>query len=103
MKESREKISWKEVYALIPYLTLYFSARLLNELSGKRMPERLTQWVILLLASDAAAYLIKALVFRWKEALRATLYYRGEEILSRKMLDMDFASADDVSTHDLLM
>lgn len=130
MKESREKISWKEVYALnkralclwcrecpmlfvssglhslinalIPYLTLYFSARLLNELSGKRMPERLTQWVILLLASDAAAYLIKALVFRWKEALRATLYYRGEEILSRKMLDMDFASADDVSTHDLL-
>lgn len=130
MKENREKISWKEVYALnkralclwcrecpmlfvssglhsaisalIPYLTLYFSARLLDELAGTRMPEKLTRWVIFLLASDAAAYLAKALTFRWKEALRATLYYRGEERLSRKMLDMDFASMDDVSTHHLL-
>lgn len=130
MKETREKILWKEVYllnrralclwfrecpmlfvssgfhsvlqALIPYLTLYFSARLLDELSGTRMPERLTRWVILLLATDAAAYLLKALTFRWKEAYRATLYYRGEERLSRKMLNMDFAAADDVSTHELL-
>ncbi len=66
---SREKISWKEVYmlnkralclwcrecpmlfvssglhsiiaALIPYLTLYFSARLLDELAGTRMPEKM--------------------------------------------------------------
>lgn len=129
-KFSGEKISWKEVYALnkralclwcrecpmlfvssglhsvinalIPYLTLYFSARLLDELAGARMPERLTRWVILLLSFDAAAYFLKALTFRWKEALRATLHYRGEEILSRKMLDMDFAAADDVATHDLL-
>ncbi len=130
MKENRENISWKEVYALnkralclwcrecpmlfvssglhavisalIPYLTLYFSARLLDELAGMRRTEVLTQWVIILLASDAAAYLAKALMFRWKEALRATLYYRGEERLSRKMLDMDFASVDDVATHHLL-
>lgn len=129
-KFSREEISWKEVYALnrralglwcrecpmlfvssglhsiiaalIPYLTLYFSARLLDELAGMRMPERLTRWVILLLSCDAAAYFLKALTFRWKEALRATLHYRGEEILSRKMLDMDFAAADDVATHNLL-
>lgn len=129
-KFSGEKISWKEVYALnkralclwcrecpmlfvssglhsvinalIPYLTLYFSARLLDELAGARMPERLTRWVILLLSYDAAAYFLKALTFRWKEALRATLFYRGEARFSRKMLDMDFAAADDVATHDLL-
>lgn len=129
-KFSGEKIPWKEVYALnkralslwcrecpmlfvssglhsvinalIPYLTLYFSARLLDELAGARMPERLTRWVILLLSFDAAAYFLKALTFRWKEALRATLHYRGEEIFSRKMLNMDFEAADDVATHDLL-
>lgn len=129
-KFSGEKISWKEVYALnkralslwcrecpmlfvssglhsvisalIPYLTLYFSARLLDELAGARMPERLTRWVILLLSFDAAAYFLKALTFRWKEALRATLFYRGEARFSRKMLSMDFAAADDVATHDLL-
>lgn len=129
-KFSGEKIPWKEVYALnkralglwcrecpmlfissglhsvisalIPYLTLYFSARLLDELAGTRMPERLTRWVIMLLSFDAAAYFLKALTFRWKEALRATLHYRGEEIFSRKMLNMDFEAADDVATHDLL-
>ena len=129
-KFSGKKIPWKEVYALnkralglwcrecpmlfvssglhsvtsalIPYLTLYFSARLLDELAGTRMPERLTRWVIMLLSFDAAAYSLKVLTFRWKEALRATLHYRGEEIFSRKMLNMDFASADDVATHDLL-
>lgn len=129
-KFSGEKIPWKEVYALnkralslwcrecpmlfvssglhsvisalIPYLTLYFSARLLDELAGTRMPERLTRWVIMLLSFDAAAYSLKALTFRWKEALKATLHYRGEEIFSRKMLNMDFAAADDVATHDLL-
>ena len=129
-KFSGEKISWKEVYALnkralclwcrecpmlfvssglhsvinalIPYLTLYFSARLLDELAGARMPERLTRWVILLLSFDAAAYFLKALTFRWKEALRATLFYREEARFSRKMLSMDFAAADDVATHDLL-
>lgn len=129
-KFSGEKIPWKEVYALnkralslwcrecpmlfvssglhsvisalIPYLTLYFSARLLDELAGARMPERLTRWVILLLSFDAAAYFLKALTFRWKEALRATLFYRGEARFSRKMLSMDFAAADDVATHDLL-
>lgn len=90
------------IAALIPYLTLYFSARLLDELAGTRMPEKLAKWIILLLSFDAAAYFLKALAFRWKEALRATLHYRGEEILSRKMLDMDFAAADDVATHNLL-
>ena len=127
---SHKKISWREAYslnkralslwcreypmlfvstglhsliaALVPYLTLYFSARLLDELAGTRTPDRLTGWVILLLVSEAAAYLLKALTFRWKEALRATLFYRGEERFSRKMLDMDFAAADDVSTHNLL-
>ena len=90
------------IAALIPYLTIYFSARLLEELAGERRPERLTGWVLILLASEAAAYLLKALVFRWKEALCATLYYREQKILSKKMLAMDFASADDADTHDLL-
>ena len=40
------------IAALIPYLTLYFSARLLDELAGTRMPEKLAKWIILLLSFD---------------------------------------------------
>lgn len=130
MRERREKISWREVYslnkralnlwrrerpmlfvssglysviaALIPYLTLYCSSRLLDELAGARRPEKMGRWVIILLVSEVVVCLVKALVFRWKEALSATIYYQGEERFSRKMLDMDFAVADDAATHSQL-
>lgn len=125
-----KNISWKEVYllnkralclwfkecpiplvsaglhsviaALSPYLTICFSARLLDELAGAKRPEKLVRWVVILLVSETFANLLKALVFRWKEAQSAAIYYRGEERLSRKMLGMDFVAADDVETYNLL-
>ncbi len=130
MQDNHEKITWREALALnkralvlwlreypklfavtgfhalaaalVPYLTLYFSARLLDELAGERRAELLTKWVVILLAADAAAYLLKALLFRWKQALSANLYYWGEARLSQKLLSMDFAAADDASTQELL-
>ncbi len=129
-RNTKEGISWKESYflnkralqiwfrenpmlflstglysaiaALTPYLPLYFSARLLDELAGARRGQMLGRWVMILLLSEAAACLLKALVFRWKEALSATLYYHSEKRISHKMLTMDFAAADDVSTYDQL-
>ncbi len=129
-KEKREGLSWKEVFllnkravllwcrecpklfistalhsaiaALVPYLTLCFSAGLLDELAGARRREELIRWIMILLVADAGAYLLKALVFRWKEALSATMYYHGEARISRKILSMDFCAADDTATHELL-
>ncbi len=90
------------IAALVPCLTIYFSARLLDELAGERRPPVLTRWVVILLAADALAYLLKALVCRWKQALCSTIYYQGEARISRKILTMDFCAAEDVSTHDLI-
>ncbi|WP_276947989.1 ABC transporter ATP-binding protein [Acetatifactor muris] len=129
-KEKKKELSWREVFslnkravllwcrecpmlfvsaalhsvleALVPYLTLYFSARLLDELAGLRRPELLQRWVIVLLTADAVAYLLKALVGRWKQALASVMYYQGEVRISRKLLTMDFCAADDASTHELL-
>ena len=95
-QQKKKELSWKEVFslnkravllwcrecpmvfvsaalhaaieALVPYLTLYFSARLLDELADLRRPEILRKWVIVLLAADAAAYLLKALHIPWKQA-----------------------------------
>ncbi len=128
--QKKKELSWKEVFslnkravllwcrecpmvfvsaaihaaieALVPYLTLYFSARLLDELADLRRPEILRKWVIVLLAADAAAYLLKALVFRWKQAFHSTTYYQGEVRIARKLLTMDFCAADDAATHELL-
>lgn len=90
------------IAALVPFLTIYFSARLLDELAGERRPPVLTRWVVILLTADALAYLLKALVYRWKQALYSTMYYQGEARISRKILSMDFCAAEDVSTHDLV-
>ncbi len=93
---------YSAIAALGPYLTIYFSARLLDELAGAKRQERMVRWVVLLLAAEAVVSLLKALSFRWKEAQSTMIYYRGEERLSRKMLTMDFASAEDTDTFDLL-
>ena len=93
---------YSAITALGPYLTIYFSARLLDELAGAKGQERVLRWVVLLLAAEAVVSLLRALSFRWKEAQSSTIYYRGEERLSRKILTMDFAAAEDTDTSDLL-
>ncbi|MDE7416009.1 MAG: ABC transporter ATP-binding protein/permease [Lachnospiraceae bacterium] len=52
--------------AVFPYVTLYFSAQLLNELAGARRREVLVQKVVILLVVEAVVLLLKAVVFRWK-------------------------------------
>ena len=48
------------VTAIIPYIGIYFSARILNELGGERRPEVLWKWVLLTVAVTALAVLLKA-------------------------------------------
>lgn len=93
---------YSAITALGPYLTIYFSARLLDELAGAKGQGRMLRWVVLLLAAEAVVSLLRALSFRGKEAQSSTIYYRGEERLSRKILTMDFAAAEDTDTSDLL-
>lgn len=84
-EETIEKISWKEKFqlsrrafvlwyreypalfaatalycllnAVFPYITLYFSAQLLNELAGARQKELLIQKIVTLLAAEAVVLL----------------------------------------------
>ena len=65
------------IAALIPYLTLYFSARLLDELAGTRMPEKLAKWIILLLSFDAAAYFLKILKYLHAEKINPVSELHG--------------------------
>lgn len=88
--------------ALSPYVPVYFSAQILNELAGARDPERLTTLVLLTLSVTAALALVTALLRRWKEVCSSAQYQRNLFVQINKMLSMDFQAADAPETHELL-
>ncbi len=88
--------------ALSPYVPVYFSAQILNELAGARNPERLTTLVLLTLSVTAALALVTALLRRWKEVCSSAQYQRNLFVQIDKMLSMDFQAADAPETHELL-
>lgn len=92
------------VGALSPYVEIYLSAQLLNELAGARSRERMQSIVVWILASGLLLGLLNAFLNRWKNYSRASslLYYKWRHIYTEKMLDMDFAALDDSKTHELL-
>lgn len=132
MKEEDEKMNWKEkmqlnrralvlwyrecptvfvstalyslLNAVLPYITLYFSAQILNELAGARQKELLMRKVLTLLAVEAVVLLLKAVVFRWKNVLSDgfCIYLYDWKRQFDKLLSMDFRDAEDTSTHELL-
>ena len=74
--------------ALSPYVPVYFSAQILNEL--------------LTLSVTAALALVTALLRRWKEICSSAKYQRNLFVQLDKMLSMDFQAADAPETHELL-
>ena len=124
-----EEVSWKEAYiltkralslwlrecpmlfvstglysaltALIPYLTLYFSASILNELTGAKRADVLLRQVIILLSAEAVALALKAIIYRWENTLSSDLFFYFDKITSNKLLALDFCSADDTATYEL--
>ena len=51
--------------ALLPYTTIWISARIIGELAGERKPEALTKWVILEISLALVLGLLKYL--KWPE------------------------------------
>ena len=88
--------------ALTPYVPLYFTARLVNELAGARDPARLWQWLAVLLVSTAAAALLRAYAARRALALLEASYASWNGLLAKKLLEMDYCDVDDPATQGLL-
>lgn len=88
--------------ALVPYVGIFLSALIIDELAGNRNRERLQALVLLALVSAAAIALVSALLSRWMETQNAGRRLKIENILAEKMLDMDYASLDDSHTAELL-
>lgn len=88
-------------HALTPYVGIWISARLLNELAGAKDPGRLRTLVLLALITGAGTALVGGLLKRWKNYCLAPYWDQQKEIFRDKMLDMDFPTIDDQQTHEL--
>lgn len=88
--------------SLSPYVGIYISALLINELTGAKNPEKIRLYVFAALFSAAVLSLLIALLNRWKETQSACDYYNFEGIIIKKVLDMDYEICDDTKTSDLI-
>ena len=89
------------VKALSPYVTVFFSARIIDELAGLRREEELVRLVVVALSSIGIMTLLTGLLLRLKEYVYAKYYYRKNHMFAEKMLSLDFADVDNPKTHEL--
>lgn len=87
--------------ALMPYVTVFFSARILRELATARRPDALWLWVALGVAATGLCAMLEAVLKQRKDTLFDDLYGRKEILFIEKAFSMDYADLDDQRTHDL--
>ena len=89
------------VKALSPYVAVFFSARIINELASLRRPEELMRLILAALASTAVMTLLTGMLLRWNSYAMGKYTYRKYHMFADKMLSLDFADVDNPKTHDL--
>ena len=80
--------------AAVPFINIYFSAQILNELAGNKNQDRLTFLILLTIGLNLASMLIKSIINRWTQ-------YRGTDslnallkIYSDKLFSMDYVDIE---------
>jgi len=89
------------VTTLSPYVTIWLSAQLINELAGARDPRRLITLALITLLAGAGLTLLGGLLGRWRTCLRKALWREENMIYTDKMMKMDFADVDRQAVHEL--
>ena len=87
--------------AVTPYVPIYFSARLIDELAGACRAEMLVKWILLTILSSAVLMTVTAVLERWENAeYDNPYYYRKNKIHGDKLASLDFADFDKQTTQD---
>ena len=89
------------VKAVTPYVTIFLSARIIDELSGERRPDQLLRWVVLTLACTAACALLQGVLTRWSKYAKGCASRLDDQIYMDKMVGLDYADVDRQAVFDL--
>lgn len=85
--------------ALTPYVGIYLSACLIDELTNERNPEKLKALVLITLTSAAVIGIVSAILYKIRRIYNDHVTWDNlEHIYAKKMLDMDFGKFDDTKT-----
>ena len=91
------------INALKPYIAIYISAQLINELAGARRAQALWFWVLCAIFSTALIALVNVFIGYHKNRQNNLFIVKYDTTLfARKMFSMDFADMDKQATHDKL-
>ena len=70
--------------SLTPYIGIYLSALLITELTEGRNPSVLIRLVLIILLSAAVISLAATFLHKWRDVACAGLYYKIQQIFSKK-------------------
>ena len=90
--------------ALTPYIPIWLSARILDEISGARDARRLWTLVAVTIAATALGALLTAYFERRKNRRMEwlELYYKNQMVMNSKVLSMDYEVMEDPKVYDLI-
>ena len=87
--------------AITPFVTIWISAQLINELAGNRNPETLLRWVLIQLITSAIFALLNGIFTRWSSYELEKAWTANDQVYMEKMLKLDFADIDRQYVYDL--
>jgi len=90
------------VGAITPYVGIYISALLINEIAGARDPDRLRFYAIAALISAVVLAIVNACLSRWKNYESVGLWHESSSVYSGKLQSMNFSAVEDSKTFELL-
>ncbi len=88
-------------WSLTPYVGIYLSALVVDELAGARDPDRLKTLVLLTLFAAAAVSLGSALLGRWRGIQNGGMWWTMQNMLKDKFLEMDYVDTESTGTSSL--
>lgn len=87
--------------AISPYVTIYLSARILDELAGNRDGQQLVKWISLQLLAGALLAFINGVLLRWSNYEFLSAKRMDDRLYMKKMLSLDYADIDRQYVYDL--
>ncbi len=79
----------------VPFVNIYFSAQVINELAGGRDQSRLTLLVFLTIGLNLVFTLVKSLVTRWTAYCDTAMWTSISKVYTDKFLSMDYIDVED--------
>ncbi len=86
--------------ALYPFINIYLSALILNELTGTQDKHRLLVLVAITIGANLVCLIIKSFLTRFVESKSALDWWHCQYLLSHKMQEMDFIDTENQEIRD---